>query len=384
MARALAWIRTARSGAEGVAQVEAALRLADDAEEARLMALALARVDALEALARVLEAGTDAARDAVVEALPTASGSVGEVALAAARDEASPWRRRRLAALAAQQGADVRGLWDPDAPLVCAALLEHLTPEAARGWSERLEAAVQHGDAEVAWRAVVHLGHAGDLGVGGVLEEALEHDSPFVRAQAARALVRLGLVPTVEIPGLWREDVPLDLAGVRALDDTVPHDVERAALALGLAEDVDALLAAVGRLAASDTEAATTALLGGTDHPVPTVRAAALRALDGRTGEAVWRAYDRRVRLDPDPAVRTGAVWTVTRRRELEALPWIIRWADHDDPAIHVAAVEGLAVRVRRTARSRTAQVRAALERARDRGEAAARQAVEAALGRLA
>jgi len=365
VARALTWIREARSGPDGVGRVVEALRASEDEAEARLMGLALARAGALDALGDVLATGSDTARDAALEALGTASGEVGAVALAAAATQAHPWRTRRLVALAAQKGADVGALWDPDRPAVAAVVLQSLPSPVPAGWRDRLESACEAEDSEVAWVAVVRLAAESDLGAAGVLEDACAHASPFVRAQAARGLVALGLTPAVDVPGLWRDDIPLVLDRVRALDDSAPDDVERAALALGLAVATDALLAAVGRLAASELAVATDALVDGTDHPLPSVRAACVRALDGRTGEAVWGAYDRRVHHDPDPAQRTGAVWTVSRRRELDALPWIVRWAQATEPAVRRAAVEGLAVRVRRTARSRTRDVYDALMKAR-------------------
>lgn len=366
MARALAWIRTARSGPDGVAQVVDALKSAEDAEDAGLMGLALARAGALEGLGEVLRTGTDVGRDAALQALGTASGEVGAVALAAARDQASAWRRRQLGALAARHGADIGALWDPGDPGVCAVLLSSLAMPTPDAWRERLEEASQAMDPEVAWVAVVRLSAERDPGTAGLLEDASEHSSPFVRAQAARGLAALGLAPAVDVPGLWRDDVPLRLEEVRALDDGVAADVERAAQALTLASAPDALLAAVGRLAASDLPLATQALVDGTHHPLPPVRGACVRALDGRSGQAVWSAYDQRVQHDPDPAQRTGVVWTVSRRRELEALPWIVRWTGSEEEAVRRAAVEGLAVRVRRTSRSRTQDVRSALQAAAD------------------
>ena len=78
MARALTWIREARSGPDGVGRVVEALRASEDEAEARLMGLALARAGALDALGDVLATGSDTARDAALEALGTASGEVSK------------------------------------------------------------------------------------------------------------------------------------------------------------------------------------------------------------------------------------------------------------------------------------------------------------------
>lgn len=360
----LRWMRRAREGEAGIAEVRDRLHDEEDAEAARPLALALSRAGAVSALGVVLQSGGAAARVAALEALETVSSvEAGMVALRGHDEEPDAWLRRRRVALAVSRGVEVEDAWNAEDPGVCAVLLaadvvddqhvEYALERAAAGSGRLWD--------EVAWWACVRAG--GELGVASLLEAAGEHPNVFVVAQAARALRALGLAPAFDVEGLWREDVPLDLEGVRALDDQVPADVERAVIALRLARERDALLAAVGRLAGSALEPATTALVDGTTHPRPEVRAAAVRGLDGRTGPAVWAAYDAWVRQEPDPERRVSVVWTVARRREAQALDALLPWVDVEDRGVRLAVAEGLSERVRKRRRDRTGAARAALER---------------------
>lgn len=360
------WLDEARRGAAGVSAVVAALGDAPEGDSARLAALALARVEAHDALAQLLAHPTRVVRVAAIDALRTArSTKAGSVLLSGLQGEPEPWLRRRRAEAGLAIGGAPELAWKAEDWGVRAAVLAYLQGRSVDdSWWPSVEPCAESTDAEAAWRACALLADRTEDAPAALFDAALDHDSAFVVAQAARALVLRGLAPPADVPGLYRDDVPLDLEGLRALDDADAEDLDRAACALMLATDEHALIAAIGRLARGEEERWTRALAQACAHPAPRVRAAAVRGLDGKNSPAVWAAYDDRVRRDPDPDQRSAVVWTVGRRRELEGLTWLVRWWELPAAGVRVAVVEALAARVRKTSRARTTEVRAVLDAA--------------------
>lgn len=369
MTRALHWLEQARSAPGPVAET---LLRASDPEEARLAAFALRRVGAVAELGRAAgaeEPGVRAAVLDVLEAMPEATGVLEE----RLDDEPAPWLQRRLARalLAREPGrAPVLAL-DARGPVRAAALTAR--PEVSR--PEHLDDVLP----EVAWWAAVSRVRAPDPAWAEALRAASGHRDAFVGAQIVRALRAIGVA--VDGPDLDR--VPLDLEGVRALDDRRVEDVQRAALCLGFADAEPALLGALGRLAASSEDIATEAIVKATRHPVEGVARTAVRALDGRVGAAVWQAYADRVARAPDPELQVDAVWTVARRREPEAQELVVRWASGASGPVREAAVDGLLARVQKTRQARDAAARDVLVRRLVDGSVRERRDAARALGRF-
>ncbi|MFK7929884.1 MAG: HEAT repeat domain-containing protein [Myxococcota bacterium] len=363
MAGAQSLIALARSGEAGVQQVVDVLLAATSDDEARLAALALARSSAIGALALALRSGPLGVRQAAASALATCRGpDVIEVVLGGLDMESEPWLRRERARAGLSAGATALRLWqtkDVHARAVAVASLGEAgdSPE----WIDRLAFALESESTELVWWAAATLrAHTGEVPAS-AFDALLEHKSAFVVAQAALALSARGLAPAADVPGLWQDDVPRSLDEVRSLDDADPADVARAALCLGLACQIDALIAAVGRLAASSLPVATQALSAGAAHPVPKIRAAAVKGLSGKSGALVWAAYEDRVRLDPDPRLRQQIIWSLGRRREPEAVDALVRWFGMD-LGPKSAITEALCARVRKASSARSPEVRRVLE----------------------
>ena len=394
MARAMIWLDRAKQDPEAVVEALLAMQAPD---EARLAAFALQRAGHGEALDRGTRASSPLVRAAVVDVLATAGRPATlEVRLA---EEPEGWLRVRLAAALARD------------PRRLPALIAHADPgvrvvalDAARradrvepGLDEAADEAAREATPALAWLGCVLLRTLEDPAGIDALERACRHPDPFVAVQAARGLRLHGLSAPVEIRGL-DEAVPVDLDGVRALDDQDPADVRIAALALLHSTDDHALQAAIGRLAAAPEalpgagslgldavkdDLALSAIVAGCAHPLPAIQRIATRALDGHAGPAVWQAYTDRMDAESDPEERARVAWTVARRREHAALPLLVAWADDPDPVVVHAAVEGLRARVRKTARSRTDAVREVLLRRLQDAEDATRALAAEALGRF-
>jgi hypothetical protein len=289
-------------------------------------------------------------RAAVLDAM--SAGPISAL-LAYAESEPGDWLARRAVQSALR--LDRAGLpalaHHHRAPFRAAAAAE-LRRRAA--WSEA-DLDPNDADDEVAWTALVARRRRGEERPK-VLDRGL-----FLAAQSSRP---------VQVDG------PDDLESIRALDDQRPEHILLVVSALTTLDEELALLAAIGRLAASSLDVATEALVDATRHPLEGVRAAATRALDGRTGARVWDAYRHRARYSPDPDVRESVVWTIGRRNEPEGLDLLVDWADVGD--LQEAAAEALLARVKRSVRFRTPAVRAALDRLAAGTEKASHYAHEA------
>lgn len=391
MARVQNWLALARSGTDGVRQVQEVGLASAAVDEARLAALALARAGSAESEAALIDAlgATDESVRSVVLEVVAAMPSPARLAAVGTRLPAddSPWLRRRVAEVLAASSdpaahqAVLDAFDDPD-PGVRGVATRHvqrtLRALPAKPWLGRLASACADLAAEVAWYALIAVGEHGDPAHAADVRAALDHPNAFVVGQAEVQLARLvgGPLPTA--------GVPVDLDGIRALRDTVDAHVRLAVSALRLASTDDAILAAIGRLAGSAASIATTALAQAAElHPRAEARRQALRALDGRRGDGVWRAIRHVVATELDPERRRSTVWTLARRTEPEAFALLVELAAHPTTDSGSEAVAGLAARVHKTARARTPESEGVLTQALRAGEPPTRMAAASALARF-
>lgn len=327
----------------GIQELTTLLLESEDDQQARLVAMALARVEAVasltEALCNALPIGRDAALDAMitVRSAVVVSGLIARI-----EDEPDPWRQRRRVLAAGERDPSALSGLSPQIPGVVIGLLR-AGYAAQPTW---LLAAV-----ESAWGANARL--VGELewwfaAGNGATPSELRATNPFVQG------LTVG------------EPEQMTLEDIRELDDSEVSHMVLAYDMLLSARTPKLARALIGRLAGSRSDEATRALCAATNHPVPAIRNAALAALSDRKQPAVWRAYRDWVADEPDQGEVIRLIWTVSRRREPACVQLLIDWCSDERDDIRTASVLGLAERAGKSSRGRTPEVRAALERWRD------------------